>query len=162
MERTDNTGQRVVTAQREKQEMEIRGLGKAGKQQAQDGSWGMGVLAIYNPQRRSKSGNRFGFVRFRDVKWVKELESQLDQIWIEGRKLWVNVAKYPEEKSEKVERRRVSGIATVVQGKTYADAVKGQQVDKPREARGHEFVARANTDLEKHHSRRNPKQQESK
>ncbi|GLT97296.1 hypothetical protein SLE2022_148690 [Rubroshorea leprosula] len=120
------------------------------------------VLAIYSPQRRSKSGNRFGFVRFLDVKWVKELETQLDQIWIEGRKLWVNVAKYPEEKSEKVERRRVSGIATVVQGKTYADAVKRQQVDKPREARGHEFVARANADLEKHHSRRNPKQQESK
>ncbi|GKU90261.1 hypothetical protein SLEP1_g4270 [Rubroshorea leprosula] len=122
--------------------MEIEGLGKVGKQQAPDGSWGMGVLAIYSPQRRSKSGNRFGFVRFLDVKWVKELESQLDQIWIEGCKLWVNVAKYLEEKTKKVERRRVSGIGTVVQGKTYADAVKRQQVDKPREARGHEFVAR--------------------
>ncbi|GKV51601.1 hypothetical protein SLEP1_g58236 [Rubroshorea leprosula] len=125
-------------------------LGRQGncKHQMDHGEWGYDK-GVY------KQATAFFFTNFPE-------DWSYAEMWIEGRKLWVNVAKYPKEKSEKVERRRVSGIAIVVQGKTYADAVKGQQVDKLREARGHEFVARANAYMEKHHSRRNPKQQESK
>ncbi|GKV32831.1 hypothetical protein SLEP1_g41401 [Rubroshorea leprosula] len=39
------------------------------------------VFDIYCPNRKSRNGGRFGFVRFLDVKDKRELERQLDQIW---------------------------------------------------------------------------------
>ncbi|GKU91023.1 hypothetical protein SLEP1_g4952 [Rubroshorea leprosula] len=54
------------------------------------------IFAIYSPERRSRNGGRFGFVRFLDLKNSKDLERQLDQIRVEGRKIWVE----PKERIE--------------------------------------------------------------
>ncbi|GLU16460.1 hypothetical protein SLE2022_328930 [Rubroshorea leprosula] len=84
------------------------------------------VFDIYSPQRRSKSGRRFGFVKFLNVRNTRELENQLDQIKVEGLKLWVNLAKYPEEKVKEATVRKIFPSKGIVHGKSYADAVRGQ------------------------------------
>ncbi|GLT87925.1 hypothetical protein SLE2022_059760 [Rubroshorea leprosula] len=93
------------------------------------------IISIYSPQRRSKNGGRFGFVRFLEVRNVMELESQLDQIRIEGRKIWVNLAKYPEERGEKEKVRTRFIENKVSHGKSYADAVRREQGGDPRKTR---------------------------
>ncbi|GKV15257.1 hypothetical protein SLEP1_g26053 [Rubroshorea leprosula] len=85
------------------------------------------IFSIYSPQRRSKSGSRFGFVRFLEVRNAKELESQLDQIRIEGRKIWVNLAKYLEERGEKEKVRRGINENKVIHGKSFADVPEQRQ-----------------------------------
>ncbi|GKV09903.1 hypothetical protein SLEP1_g21337 [Rubroshorea leprosula] len=85
------------------------------------------VFDIYSPQRRSKNGRRFGFVRFLNVRNIRELKKQLDQIKVEGHKLWVNLAKYPEEKHKGERVRRIIPSKVIVHGKSYVDAVRGQE-----------------------------------
>ncbi|GKV45755.1 hypothetical protein SLEP1_g52805 [Rubroshorea leprosula] len=68
---------------------------------------------------------------------VMELESQLDQIRIEGRKIWVNLAKYPEERGKKEKVRMEINDYKVSQGKSYADVVRGEQGGDPRKTRDH-------------------------
>ncbi|GKU93946.1 hypothetical protein SLEP1_g7495 [Rubroshorea leprosula] len=58
------------------------------------------VYDIYSPNRRSRNGSRFGFVRFLGVTDKKELERKLDQIRVGDQKLWVNMPKYDAEKHE--------------------------------------------------------------
>ncbi|GKV35275.1 hypothetical protein SLEP1_g43574 [Rubroshorea leprosula] len=84
------------------------------------------VFDIYSPQRRSKNGRRFGFVRFLNVRNTRELENQLDQIKVDGLKLWVNLAKYPEGKVNEVTVRKIIPSKGTVHGKSYADVVRGQ------------------------------------
>ncbi|GKV02939.1 hypothetical protein SLEP1_g15313 [Rubroshorea leprosula] len=83
------------------------------------------VISIYSPQRKSQSRRRFSFVRYLEIKNVRDLEEKLDQIWVEGWKIWVNIAKYPEEKIVTKKIRIDSAPSIVVKGKSYADAVKG-------------------------------------
>ncbi|GKV51818.1 hypothetical protein SLEP1_g58442 [Rubroshorea leprosula] len=85
------------------------------------------VYDIYAPNRKSKNGSRFGFVRFLGVIDKKELERKLDQIWAEGWKLWVNRPRYDEEKKEVWEKKSSRGTMTVVQSKSYTEEVKGIQ-----------------------------------
>ncbi|GKV29201.1 hypothetical protein SLEP1_g38147 [Rubroshorea leprosula] len=85
------------------------------------------IFAIYSPERRSRNGGRFGFVRFLDVKNSKDLERQLDQIRVEGRKIWVNLAKYPEEERPRQKHQVGLNTATIDQERTFADVVKGKQ-----------------------------------
>ncbi|GKV47542.1 hypothetical protein SLEP1_g54439 [Rubroshorea leprosula] len=66
------------------------------------------VYDIYSPNRRSRNGSRFGFVRFLEVKDRRELEQQLDQIWVNDMKLWVNRPRYDDEKNKSKEKR-ISG-----------------------------------------------------
>ncbi|GKU89390.1 hypothetical protein SLEP1_g3532 [Rubroshorea leprosula] len=84
------------------------------------------VYAIYSPQRRSKNGRRFRFIRFLEEENARAIENQLDQIQIESHKIWVNLAKYPVEETESREIRRITNTNSVVHGKTYADAVRRQ------------------------------------
>ncbi|GLU18031.1 hypothetical protein SLE2022_343530 [Rubroshorea leprosula] len=106
------------------------------------------VYDIYSPNRRSRNGSRFGFVRFLDVKDRKELERQLDQIWVNDMKLWVNSPRYDVVKSSS-KKERSSGEGTSqrqvpnyvearegkysggrmpqVQNRSYAEVVKGNQ-----------------------------------
>ncbi|GKV49125.1 hypothetical protein SLEP1_g55890 [Rubroshorea leprosula] len=49
------------------------------------------------PKRRDRFGRRFGFVRFLEVKDKKEVERQLDQIWIGHTKLKANIPRFKEE-----------------------------------------------------------------
>ncbi|GKV35119.1 hypothetical protein SLEP1_g43433 [Rubroshorea leprosula] len=70
------------------------------------------VYAIYSPIRRNKEGNRFGFVRFLDVKNEKKLERQLDQIWVENRKLRVKSPRFKKNSKElALMKRTKSAIA---------------------------------------------------
>ncbi|GKV03570.1 hypothetical protein SLEP1_g15846 [Rubroshorea leprosula] len=94
------------------------------------------VIEIYSPMKRNKSGSRFGFVRFLDVKNEKDLERQLDQIRIEGRQIWVNVAKCPEEKVAVKEINRIAPIANTTQNRSYAEVAGGRVGVKERKPEG--------------------------
>ncbi|GKU90659.1 hypothetical protein SLEP1_g4626 [Rubroshorea leprosula] len=90
------------------------------------------VYAVYSPLRKSRNGKRFGFVRFLEVKNPKVLESQLDKIRIDGCKIWVNLAKYPVEALETKVSRIPVATSKVVKGKSYAEAVRGQEKEGSR------------------------------
>ncbi|GKV30137.1 hypothetical protein SLEP1_g38992 [Rubroshorea leprosula] len=94
------------------------------------------VYAIYSPRRKNRAGSRFGFVRFLDVKDVRKLENELDQIWIQDRKLRVNCPRFkknPDTVADEVNRRNVQmqrrgsiyPEAMRVKGRSYADVVTG-------------------------------------
>ncbi|GKV02337.1 hypothetical protein SLEP1_g14790 [Rubroshorea leprosula] len=89
------------------------------------------VYAIFSPQRRNRNGMRFGFVRFLDVQNLWAMENQLDKIRIGGHKIWINLAKYPVEETEPKKISRFLNSNSVVQGKTYADVVRGQKGKNP-------------------------------
>lgn len=55
--------------------------------------WGK-VCEVHIPQKKTKSGHRFGFVRFRDVDDPRSLERRLDQIFIGAEKLFVNIPRF--------------------------------------------------------------------
>lgn len=55
--------------------------------------WGKGLGGVLD-ERRNKAGYKYGFVRFSDVKNVKQLEMELDIITIGNTKLFVNIPKY--------------------------------------------------------------------
>ncbi|GKV02490.1 hypothetical protein SLEP1_g14923, partial [Rubroshorea leprosula] len=50
------------------------------------------------PKKRDRFGRTFGFVRFLEVKDEKELECQLDQIWIGNPKLKANIPRFKEDR----------------------------------------------------------------
>ena len=62
-------------------------------------SWAR-VKEVFVSRRLNKWGRRFGFVRFFDVRNVKWLESELDQLYVGNRKLYVNVLKYRRKQME--------------------------------------------------------------
>ncbi|GKV04742.1 hypothetical protein SLEP1_g16855 [Rubroshorea leprosula] len=84
------------------------------------------VYDIYSPNRRSRNGTRFGFVRFLEVKDRKELERQLDQIWVNGMKLWVNSPRYDVEKNRSKEKRISSEGTSQLQAHKYDEAMEGK------------------------------------
>ncbi|GKV01295.1 hypothetical protein SLEP1_g13859 [Rubroshorea leprosula] len=88
------------------------------------------VYAIYSLNRKSRNGGKFGFVRFLNVKDMRELERQLDQIWIGDRKLWVNtprsyakVVKGPQDESHD-EKRKGENKSRIRHGKCNIDSRK--------------------------------------
>ncbi|GKV43652.1 hypothetical protein SLEP1_g50916 [Rubroshorea leprosula] len=84
------------------------------------------VYDIYSPNRKSRNGGRFGFVRFFNVKDKKKLEKQLDQIWVGEKKLWVNTPKYEDE--QRIDRgwRSSQTMELALQIRSYAEVVRGQ------------------------------------
>lgn len=58
--------------------------------------WGK-VRNVHIPSRTDKFGNRFKFVKFFDVHYPKELEAQLNTIWIGDYKMKVNIPKFQRE-----------------------------------------------------------------
>ncbi|MCI59636.1 RNA recognition motif, partial [Trifolium medium] len=50
------------------------------------------VGEVYIPSKLDKRGNKFGFVKFKEVKNIVELCVQLQEIWCGNFKLRVNVA----------------------------------------------------------------------
>ncbi|GKV49208.1 hypothetical protein SLEP1_g55970 [Rubroshorea leprosula] len=93
------------------------------------------VFDIYYPNRKSRNGGRFGFVRFLDVKDKRELERQLDQIWVGDRKLWVNYPRYENSQNQKQggDLRVNQGAHLRSQNRSYAEVVKGQLEEKKEE-----------------------------
>ncbi|GJS71584.1 RNA-directed DNA polymerase, eukaryota, nucleotide-binding alpha-beta plait domain protein [Tanacetum coccineum] len=55
--------------------------------------WGV-VIDVYIAAKRSKSGHRFGFVRFINVNDINQLVSNLRTAWMGGFHLFADVAKY--------------------------------------------------------------------
>ncbi|GKV07660.1 hypothetical protein SLEP1_g19406 [Rubroshorea leprosula] len=102
-------------------------------QQVGQRQMGQRVYAIYNPNRKSRNGTKFRFVRFLDVKNTRELEKNLDHIWIRGRKLWVNLPRYEEGKIEKMGSRYRQIAEPITQQRSYAEVVKGQTEKKQME-----------------------------
>ncbi|GKV29210.1 hypothetical protein SLEP1_g38156 [Rubroshorea leprosula] len=96
------------------------------------------VFDIYCPNRRSRNGGRFGFVRFLDVKDKRDLERQLDQIWVGDRKLWVNYPRYESSQNQKQggEYRANQGAHIRTQNRSYAEVVKGYQEEKKEDKTG--------------------------
>jgi len=58
------------------------------------------VKEVFIARRLNKWGRRFGFVRFFDVRNVRRLERELDQMYVGNKKLFVNVPKYRRNQRE--------------------------------------------------------------
>ncbi|GJQ99757.1 RNA-directed DNA polymerase, eukaryota [Tanacetum coccineum] len=65
--------------------------------------WGV-VINVYIAAKRSKSGHRFGFVRFINVNDINQLVSNLRTAWMGGFHLFADVAKYGRTYNRPVER----------------------------------------------------------
>ncbi|GJR17583.1 RNA-directed DNA polymerase, eukaryota [Tanacetum coccineum] len=65
--------------------------------------WGV-VIDVYIAAKRSKSGHRFGFVRFINVNDINQLVSNLRTAWMGGFHLFADVAKYDRTYNRPVER----------------------------------------------------------
>jgi len=52
------------------------------------------VKEIFIPNRRNKEGRRYGFVRLKGVADARSVEKDLDNSFIRGLKLHVNIPKY--------------------------------------------------------------------
>ncbi|GKV44307.1 hypothetical protein SLEP1_g51499 [Rubroshorea leprosula] len=83
------------------------------------------VYDIYSPNRKSRSGARFGFVRFLNVHDKRELESQLDQIWVGDWKLWVNSPRFDDVKKEEKKEGEGQGLIPKYQNRSYAEVLRG-------------------------------------
>ncbi|GKV49956.1 hypothetical protein SLEP1_g56677 [Rubroshorea leprosula] len=83
------------------------------------------VLDIYSPLRKSKSGRRFGFVRFLDVKDEVVLERQLDQITVEASKLWVNRPRFKKEEQRSRVVKRLVEKNHIKPWRSCVEVVKG-------------------------------------
>jgi hypothetical protein len=52
------------------------------------------VGEVYIPMKRDKRGNRFGFVKYKDVNNVEALASRLEEVWVGSYKIRVNLARF--------------------------------------------------------------------
>jgi hypothetical protein len=52
------------------------------------------VGEIYIPKKRDRKGNRFGFVKFKEVKSVEALGDRLVDVWLGSFKLHVNLSRF--------------------------------------------------------------------
>nr|GEV06987.1 hypothetical protein [Tanacetum cinerariifolium] len=65
--------------------------------------WGV-VIDVYIAAKRSKSGHRFGFVRFKNVNDINMLVSNLRVTWMSGFHLFADMAKYGQTNNRLEER----------------------------------------------------------
>jgi hypothetical protein len=57
------------------------------------------VGEVYIPKKRDKWGNRFGFVKYKEVKSVEALSSRLEDVWVGTYKLRVNLSRFSRKKT---------------------------------------------------------------
>ncbi|KAH1112168.1 Serine/arginine-rich splicing factor SC35 [Glycine max] len=101
------------------------------------------VREVFIPQKRNNQGRRYGFVRYKGVRDMHQLQQQLDNMVFGGLKMNVNVSKYGRAKKgepQTVERgraetrqpqkgrremylSRISGTKMGVQRQSYAEVV---------------------------------------
>lgn len=88
------------------------------------------VTEVYIPDRKDKQGNRFGFVRFKNVSNIQELEAQLTgySLLIGNQKLCANIPKYDRGGNKKGmkhsrERRMWHVGAGTRNGSSYVEVV---------------------------------------
>lgn len=60
------------------------------------------VKYVFIPSKNSRTGERFGFVRFLEVEYLRKLPQSLSYVWMGAFKLRVNVARFTrsQEKSK--------------------------------------------------------------
>nr|GFA67179.1 nucleotide-binding alpha-beta plait domain-containing protein [Tanacetum cinerariifolium] len=101
------------------------------------------VFYAYIPNRRSKAGKRFGFVRFIKVFDVERLVNNLCTVWVGRYKLHANVARFQRESLNKHSNQfndngtkrenvggRKNGDGAKGTANSYAHVVKGTQGQK--------------------------------
>nr|GFB06373.1 nucleotide-binding alpha-beta plait domain-containing protein [Tanacetum cinerariifolium] len=99
------------------------------------------VLDTFIPNKRSKTGRRFGFVRFINVFNEERLVNNLCTVWIDRFKLHVNIARFHrtplnEKKSITKKACRVKKDTRVNEvGNTYVHVVKGQMQPENKESK---------------------------
>nr|GEU38333.1 nucleotide-binding alpha-beta plait domain-containing protein [Tanacetum cinerariifolium] len=92
------------------------------------------VVDVFIPDRRTKVGKRFGFVRFIKVFDIDRLINNLCTVWVERNKIHANVARFQREplnkQSNKVNNKGTNYVNHGAKGMTnfYAHVVKGNQV----------------------------------
>jgi hypothetical protein len=84
------------------------------------------VREVYIPEKRDKQGRRFGFVKYRDVRDVREQLELVSDIWIGTYKLRVNQARFSKAASAK--EKEVAGKDNVKDGPTVGKGVEGLAV----------------------------------
>jgi hypothetical protein len=52
------------------------------------------VGEVYIPTKRDKWGNRFGFVKFKEVKCVEALSNRLEDLWVGTFKIRINLSRF--------------------------------------------------------------------
>ncbi|KAJ4834708.1 hypothetical protein Tsubulata_007662 [Turnera subulata] len=100
------------------------------------------VVDVYIPKKQSRTGQRFGFVRFQGVRDFQRLLSNVNRVQVEGGMVRANVA-----------RKRIQGFPVrgkgeqhradrqpVRDGRTYARVMKGGHVDTNQGTQGKEEV----------------------
>nr|GEY29317.1 nucleotide-binding alpha-beta plait domain-containing protein [Tanacetum cinerariifolium] len=92
------------------------------------------VVDVFIPDRRTKAGKIFGFVRFIKVLDIDRLINNLCTVWVGRNKIHANVARFQREplnkQSNKVNNEGTNNVNHGAKGMTnsYAHVVKGNQV----------------------------------
>jgi hypothetical protein len=88
------------------------------------------VEEVFVPKKLDRWGKKFGFVKFKQVEDVEQLETCLKEVWLWDTRLKVNRARFQREEPLKVEERRPGkgkvlkgGGATSVPGITFKDVL---------------------------------------
>lgn len=84
------------------------------------------VDEVVVPRKLDKWGRAFGFVRFRDVGVVEDMERKLGEVWVGDCRLMVNMAKFSKEEQQgEVVPKQVGGsIGHVVQqGRSFRNVL---------------------------------------
>ncbi|KAJ0609348.1 putative nucleotide-binding alpha-beta plait domain superfamily, RNA-binding domain superfamily [Helianthus annuus] len=59
------------------------------------------IARVYIARKRDKSGYRYGFASFKGVKYTRELEKRMSNVWMGIFKLFINVAKFTKENEDR-------------------------------------------------------------
>nr|GFB21929.1 nucleotide-binding alpha-beta plait domain-containing protein [Tanacetum cinerariifolium] len=93
------------------------------------------VVDVFIPDRRTKVGKRFGFVRFIKVLDIDRVISNLSTVWVGRNKIHANVARFQREpihkQSNNVNNKGTNNFNHGAMGMTnsYVHVVKGNQVE---------------------------------
>lgn len=89
------------------------------------------VGEVFVPRKVDKWGRRFGFVKYKEVVSVKDLEARLGDVWLWDMRLKVNLARFGREdkKVEAVQQKKTVGgsDARVVTGRSYKAATEKEK-----------------------------------
>nr|GEX82143.1 RNA-directed DNA polymerase, eukaryota [Tanacetum cinerariifolium] len=104
------------------------------------------AVDVFIPNRRTKAGKRFGFVRFIKVLDIDRLINNLCTVWVGHNKIHANVARFQREplhkQSNKVNNKGTNNVNHGAKGmaNSYAHVVKENQVQNVRMEEGPNMV----------------------
>lgn len=92
------------------------------------------VGEVFIPRKLNKWNRKFAFVKFREVRWVEELEASLQDVWWGEKKLKINIARFGREEGGREEKNGTMNQGKskfyearnkVVAGKSFTEALQG-------------------------------------